>query len=120
MKKITVAILLFFVLSCTNSGNYESITGEWECISWINKERNTDKCNNNVYFKFNEDKSYLSKIGSVKDSGIYSIENNRLYVTPNGKMELSVQINKLNFDTVVFLMNLGGVEELLTLVKKKR
>ncbi|MBA7578485.1 hypothetical protein ES708_20350 [subsurface metagenome] len=118
MKKTAILILSFFIFSCTTSIKYEKLIGDWECISWINKASNANKCNNNVYFKFSEDRTYYSKIGKVEDSGKYEIINNILYASPNGKMELAVQIKKINSDTLEFLMNLGGVEEVLTLVKK--
>lgn len=118
MKKTALLFLLLTFFSCTNSENYEKIIGEWECASWINKSNNSDKCYNNVYFKFELDKTYFSKLGQVEDSGEYKIANNILYSTPKGKLEIAVQINKLNTDTLELKMNQAGVEEILTLVRK--
>ena len=118
MKKSLVLFFSIIVFACTDKAKYENIAGEWKCKSWINKKNNLDKCNNNVYFKFNIDKTYLSKIGSVKDSGTYTMAEDRLFTTPKGKMEIGVKIMKLNHDSLELLMNHGGVEEILTLVKK--
>jgi hypothetical protein len=40
-----------------------------------------------------------------------------LYVRPEGKLEFPVRINKFTADTLQFLMNRGGTEEILTLAK---
>ena len=117
MKKTAIIIICVFLFTCTTSIKHEKIVGEWECISWTNKESKTDKCKDNVYFRFSEDKTYYSKIGNVQDSGKCEIINDILYVSPIGKMEIAVQINKINSDTLEFLMNQGGVEEILSLVK---
>jgi hypothetical protein len=118
MKNSVWLIWLVFVCSCTVSEKYEQVTGEWECISWISKADSKDKCNHNVYFKFNEDKTYTSKLGKKEDQGNYKITDDILAVSPEGKMDITVRITKLNSDTMVFLMNQAGVEEILTLVKK--
>ena len=114
-----LALAYFMLLaSCSNTEDYQKISGEWECTSWINKVKEIDKCRNNVHFQFKEDKSYYSKLGSVEDSGSYKIQKDKLYVTPLGKMEMAVEITKLNNDTLEFLMNQGGEEEILTLIRK--
>ncbi len=121
MKKIIILFAFFvFLGSCTNSEYYEKISGDWECTSWINKSKGIDKCKNNVHFEFQQDKSYYSKLGNVKDSGNFKILNNMLYITPKGKMEFVVKITKLNKDTLVFLMNQAGEEEILTLIRMKQ
>jgi hypothetical protein len=120
MKKIILSIsVLFLAYSCSNSEMPQQINGKWQCVSWINKARGTDKCNNNVYFEFREDKTYFSRLGSVRDSGTYNVLYKMLYVRPYGQLEFPVRINKLNNDTLIFLMNQGGYEEILTLVKSK-
>lgn len=105
-------------MSCSNSEIYEKIHGEWECSSWINETGGNDKCNNNVSFNFALDKTYHSKLGNVIDSGKYKIQNETLYVSPKGKMDLAVKIEKLDKDTLIFLMNQAGVKETLTLIRK--
>jgi len=41
-----------------------------------------------------------------------------LYSTPKGKMEIAVEINVLNSDTLQFTMSRSGNKEILTLLKK--
>ncbi len=118
MKKISVLIIILTLLSCTTSENYELISGEWKCTSWINEAKAMDKCKNNVYFKFQTDKSYFSKLGNKEDSGDYKILDDMLYITPSGKMEFAVKIIKLNNDTLELLMNQAGDKEILTLIKE--
>lgn len=119
MKKVLIFTLVFLAFSCTNTENYQKIYGEWECASWINKSTGRDKCNHNVYFKFSQENSYHSVLGSTRDSGDFKISEGMLYVTPKGKMEFAVQIQKLNTDTLVFFMNQAGSEEILTLTRKQ-
>lgn len=118
MKKAMILLALIGLLgSCSNSEVYENIAGDWECTSWINKSKGIDKCNDNVRFEFQQGKTYYSELGSAKDSGSYKILNDMLYVTPKGKMEFGVKIAKLNSDTLEFLMNQSGDEEILTLIR---
>ena len=120
MNKTLLALTILFVFAaCFNSGEYEKIAGEWECTRWIDKETKRDKCNDNVYFKFSEDQSYISEFGMARDTGEYRIANDILYVTPKDKKEFGVKLTTLNRDTVEFLMNRSGVEEILTLVRKE-
>lgn len=115
-----ILLVLFGLLgSCSNSEYYKDISGNWECVSWINKTKEIDKCRNNVRFEFQQDKSYNSELGNSKDSGYFKILNDMLYITPKGKMEFAVKITKLNNDTLEFLMNQAGDEEILTLIKVK-
>ncbi len=118
MKKVMFLLgLIGFLISCSSSETYEKISGTWKCSSWINKAKGIDKCKNNVRFDFKLDKTYSSELGSAIDSGDYKILNDMLYVTPKGKMEFAVKIAKLNNDTLEFLMNQAGEEEVLTLIR---
>ena len=120
MKKVfLLSTLLVFMFSCSNSEKYQLISGSWKCNSWINEASGIDKCNNNVRFDFNADKSYQSILGKEKASGEYSIQDDLLYITPEGKMEFAVKINKLNSDTLILLMNQAGNKEVLTLVRRE-
>ena len=118
MKKILVVLVITSIFACNNEEKYEQIAGEWECESWTVTGSDTDKCNGNVYFKFNADKTYESKIGAAKDTGTYKITNTILYTHAAGKEEIAVEILKLNDKTLKLLMNQGGQEEILTLGKK--
>ncbi len=119
MKKISMIILVIIAVSCAKSEKYEKIKGEWTCTSWTSEGSDVNKCRDNVYFKFNEDKTYISKIGNLKDSGTYKIMNNLLYANPKGKMQIAVQIIQLQADTLGLLMNQAGTKEQLILVKKQ-
>jgi hypothetical protein len=110
--------VFLFCISCSDQEAYEKIAGEWECLNWLTESGGKDKCNNNVYFEFSLDKTYQSKLGNVVDSGKYKIQNETLYVSPKGKMELAVKIEKLDNDSLIFLMNQAGVKEILILKKK--
>lgn len=109
---------LTILMSCSNSEKYEKISGEWECSSWISQSTGIDNCKNNVHFNFQTDKIYSSTLGVAIDTGNYRILNDMLYVTPNGKVEFVVKITRLDNDTLVFLMNQAGDEEILTLVRQ--
>lgn len=118
MKQILILSLFFITcISCSDSGSYNEITGRWNCHSWVNKDGGSNKCNENVYFEFRADKTYFSSLGNLKDSGTYTLLHKMLYVRPEGKLEFPVRINKLTSDTLQFLMNRGGTEEILTLAK---
>lgn len=118
MKQILILSLFFITcISCSDSGSYDEITGRWNCHSWVNKDGGSNKCNENVYFEFREDKTYFSSLGNLKESGTYTVLHKMLYVRPEGKLEFPVRINKLTSDTLQFLMNRGGTEEILTLAK---
>jgi len=118
MKKVIVLATFFLFMSCNNAEQYEKLKGEWVCSSWTNVATGNDKCNNNVYFKFNEDKTYASKIGGNNTTGDYKIMNDLLYCTPKGKLEIAVEIKTLKIDTLELVMSRSGNEELLTLVRK--
>ena len=114
---ILIIICICFLFACSEREQYEKITGEWECISWVNQVTGDQKCDDNVYFKFDMEKNYVSKLGVAVDSGRYKIIDEILYVTPKGKSEFGVKITRLDKDTMVFLMNRAGEEEILELTK---
>jgi hypothetical protein len=118
MKRlIFTAACLSFLFACTEKEQYEKISGEWECVRWVNLVSGDEKCDNNVYFMFDMEKDYVSKLGIAVDTGRYKIIDEILYVTPEGKSEFGVKITRLDQDTMVFLMNRAGEEEILTLHK---
>ncbi len=118
MKKIVIVLIGLLLISCDNSEEYDKIAGEWNCTSWIVTSTGTDRCRDNVYFSFKKDKTYSSKIGGLEESGVYKIANGLLYSTPKGKLEIGVEINTLNNDTLQFTMSRAGEKEVLTLLKK--
>lgn len=118
MIRITsFAILLVLTLSCTKLGKGKKILGEWKCSSWTTENSNADRCNDNVYFNFMEDRSYFSKIGNMADSGSYKIVDGNLYLAPIDKLEFAVKITELDSTNMELLMNRAGLEERLLLEK---
>lgn len=118
MKKIILLATILSFISCNNAEQYKKLRGEWVCSSWTNVTTGSDNCNNNVYFKFNEDKTYASKIGGNDTTGEYKIMNDRLYCTPKGKLEIAVEMKTFTTDTLELVMSRSGNKELLTLVRK--
>ena len=111
-------LLLFFIFSCSSNENEILLHGEWVCTSWTSAVNPANRCNNNVYFKFSEDKKFNSEITTLKEEGTYYIRKDVLYTQAEGRKEINVRILKLNQDTLHFGMNRGGVEEDLVLIKK--
>ena len=120
MKKLLILVFTITVtlFSCNDSENMKKIVGEWECSSWIVTSTKADKCNNNVFFMFNADKTYSSKIGQTQDEGTYKIIDGTLFTHPAGKEEIAVKIIELDSASMQFLMNQGGKAEVLSLEKK--
>ncbi|MEX0811192.1 MAG: lipocalin family protein [Chitinophagales bacterium] len=113
---IAITLLLF---SCEDPEQYKKISGHWECVEWTSVENPQNRCGGgNVYFKFEENKTYESKLGQTKDQGTYTISGSDLTVSPEGKLDIKVDIQKLNEDTLSFLMNAGGIQEKMVLLKK--
>ncbi|MCD2260819.1 lipocalin-like domain-containing protein [Psychroserpens luteolus] len=118
MRKLLMLLAIILLVSCNDAKYAEAIVGEWECASWIDTATAKDKCNSNAYFSFKEDKTYTSKVGAQETSGTYKIADGILYSTPKDKLEIAVEINTLNADTLSFTMSRSGNEEILTLIKK--
>ncbi len=118
MKKVILLAVVLLSMSCNDSERYKDIVGEWECVNWISVGSSENKCDDNVYFKFNQDKTYASKIGGDDATGVFKIANGLLYSTPEDRMEIAVEINVLNPDTLQFTMSRSGNKEVLTLLKK--
>lgn len=118
MKKLVLFFALISLFACNDDDQIQKIVGEWQCKSWIVTGTGIDKCDGNVFFKFNADKTYRSQLGAVQDSGTFKIKNSILYTLPEGKKEIAVEIIKLDDTTLKFLMNQGGQEEIMTLAKK--
>lgn len=119
MKKLIIVAFGLLLISCDNSEEYEKIAGEWNCTTWITESTGKDRCSNNVYFNFKADKTYASKIGGQEEAGVYKISNGLLYSTAEGKLEIGVEISKLQNDTLQFVMSRSGEKETLTLLRKK-
>lgn len=119
LSSLTLLFTFLLFVSCTNDAEtYKKIVGEWTCTSWIPENSTTDKCDNNAYFEFNEDRTYRSKLGEVEDVGTYKIEQGKLLAQPEGKMVIGVKIMQIDENSMEFLMNNGGVKETLKLKRQ--
>jgi hypothetical protein len=113
----TLAFLI--LISCQNNEEkYQKIVGVWHCSSWTSVNDKSNRCQDNVSFAFNNDKSYSSQLGDEKDNGTYNISGELLTVSPEGKLDITVQIIKLTDKELTFIMNNAGIEETLALTKQ--
>ncbi len=111
-------LLISISLMACNDESYQKIEGSWVCAQWIISPAGTDNCDGNVYFLFNSDKTYLSRIGELEQSGRYEIINKQLTCYPEGSMKIGVEINSLSTDTLSLTMNRSGQREELVLVRE--
>ena len=113
---------LFFCLliswSCTESERYETLTGDWSCISWTSEEWQGNQCDNNVFFSFNRDKTYRSDLGGQIDTGTYWVDNRFIAFDPDEKLKIKVEIIELSDRTLSFYMNNAGTREKMVLKKQ--
>lgn len=119
MNQIFLFITLAFLLSCSGNKSGERISGTWKCVQWTRGDGIKTADVSGIVFRFHPDYTYYSRIRSAEDSGSYSFIDSNLHVRPAGKMEMAVKILKLTPDSLVFLMNSGGIRETMTLLKEK-
>jgi hypothetical protein len=119
MKKSIIIFFGLLLISCHVNDKYKDIVGEWKCCKWTVASTGQDKCKGDVVFNFKADKTYSSKIGSQEESGTYQIAEGILYSTPTGKLEIGVEINVLNKDSLQFTMSRSGDKEILTLLHQE-
>ncbi|WMI69005.1 lipocalin family protein [Mangrovimonas sp. YM274] len=117
MKKLLVLPLALSLFNC-NSEKYELLNGKWNCLSWTIESSEDNQCSNNVYFMFSPNKTYSSKIGNLEEKGHFILSGDKLICTPEGKMDIGVEINTLTTDTLRFTMNRSGQKEVITLLKE--
>lgn len=118
-QSLFLLLIILSLYSCEDPEQYKKISGHWNCTHWSSVENSQNRCNgSNVYFEFNEDKTYESKLGDVKDVGTYTISGSDLTVSPKGKLDIKVEIQVLNSDSLSFLMNSGGIQEKMVLLKE--
>lgn len=117
MRSLLLLLCTTMFFSCNDSEKEQQIIGEWHCSSWNQESSEHNKCNNNVYFKFNKDKTYNSKFGRLEEHGTFKIANNLLYSTPDNKLEIAVEFQKFSPDTLELIMSRSGNKEVLTLVR---
>lgn len=117
-RQITSILFFSFLITACNKENINDtlIIGKWQGVHWQSNgtEINDAKA---TTFSFDANKSYTYTYAGTEEKGTYRIEKNKLYTTPEGKVEIMVSIAKLTADTLIFDMNRGGQAETLTLVK---
>ena len=121
MKKIIFSLLIatFFFSSCVENKNAQLIIGNWRGADWVRSGEPAGYDADAVSFQFIDNGTYTYNYGAVKEQGTYKVENDMLFTTPEGGLEIMVKIAKLNADTLVFDMSRGGISESLVLIKKK-
>ena len=111
--------MVFYLTSCNKNPKAKLIVGKWEGIEW---QREGSPANLNAEatnFNFDTEGNYTYNYQSNNETGTYKVENDMLFTTPEGGLEIMVKIAKLNADTLVFDMSRSGISESLVLVKKK-
>ncbi|NBB88179.1 MAG: hypothetical protein GVX96_00120 [Bacteroidetes bacterium] len=115
--KFALLLCLLPFFSCADSERYETVKGDWSCISWTSEEWKGNQCDNNVFFRFHRDKTYRSDIGGQIDTGTYWIDNRFIAFDPDEKLKIKVEIIELTSDTLSFYMNNAGIREKMVLTK---
>ncbi len=115
--KYILWLTLIFAWGCTESERYETLSGDWTCVSWTSEARSGNQCNNNVFFHFERDKTYHSNIGGQIDTGTYWVDNRFIAFDPNEKLKIKVEVIQLQSDTLSFYMNNSGIREKMVLTK---
>ncbi len=111
-------IVLLCILSCTDTKNNKLIIGKWQGVEWKSNGRDLDRNIASTSFTFDDKASYSFENAGTLEKGSYKVENESLFTTPEKGLEIMVKILKLTNDSLVFGMNNGGQEEILTLIKK--
>ncbi len=110
---LLLAFFSFCFANCGNDLGYQAgIQGKWQATHWATTsgERPVD----NVNFDFHGE-TYNAKLGLKDETGSFRIDSDKLYTTAEGQQEIMVKIMKLTPDSLVFEMNRGGTQEVLTL-----
>ena len=118
MYKILITGMLLMLIGCQPDERYETITGEWTCVSWTGDKISGNLCDDNVHFRFYENKQYRSDVGGEIDTGRYFFESQRLIFSPEGKLRIGVGIQSLTQDSFTFIMSSAGDEERMTLIRE--
>ena len=96
---------------------YEMLEGDWHGVSWVLEDSDRGYDASSVFFSFNEDRTYTAQLGAREEKGDYYLANQMLYTNAEDQDEMSVRVQRLTNDTMVFRMNRGGQMEILTLAK---
>ena len=117
-KFLFIAVLSISIFSCGDTTNNKLIIGSWQASEWLVRGEPSESNSNGTSFTFNDKGEYTFTHSGNIEKGTYKVENDMLFTTPDKENEMMVKIDKLTKDSLVFGMNRGGVEEVLTLVRK--
>jgi Lipocalin-like domain len=117
-SKFFGGIVLLCTLSCTDAKNNKLIIGKWQGVQWQSNGKDLARNIESTSFSFDDKAAYQFDNAGTTEKGTYKVENESLYTTPEKGIEIMVKILKLTNDSLVFGMNNGGQEEILTLKKK--
>ncbi|MBK8564924.1 MAG: lipocalin family protein [Saprospiraceae bacterium] len=117
MKYLSVfAFFIFCFANCTaDLGYQQAIQGKWQAVNWTT-DNGEPRSVENVSFDFNGE-AYAAKLGARDEAGSFRLQGDKLYTKAEGQQEIMVKISQLTTDSLVFEMNRGGVQEVLTLKK---
>ena len=119
IKNIILCItIIFFATSCIESGNKESIVGDWKGTEWLVNGNPSEYDATKVFFSFSTTGGYTADFGGDKEKGTYVLRDDKLFITDDEQLEVMVLISKLTKDSLVIDMNRSGQPETLTLIKK--
>jgi hypothetical protein len=110
--------LSLLTVSCINTDNKKLLVGNWKGAEWLVNGNPSEYDAKLVSFQFAEDGGYQSDFGGDKEKGTYIVRDEKLFTTPEGQLEIMVEIAKLTKDSLVFNMNRSGQAETLILVKE--
>jgi hypothetical protein len=115
---ISFLFTFFLLFSCTDTEREKLIVGEWQGVEWRTEGEPSSYTASDAAFRFDETKRYTYSYGDHTETGDYFITNRQLHTTPEGGTTMMVKIERIEQDTVVFIMNRGGQEEELVLARK--
>lgn len=116
--RIFVFALIIFLVSCADTKNNKLIIGSWRGVEWKMENNSAMRDASQTFFSFDEKGQYGFEYNGRMEKGSYKVENDMLFTRPEGEQEIMVKILKLTNDSLVFGMNRGGDQEVLTLIRK--
>lgn len=111
-------IVCIYIISCNQSKNKALLVGEWKGTEWLVDGNPSEYDAKQVSFTFDTDGGYSANFGNSAEKGMYLVRDNKLFTTPEGQLEIMVEIAKITKDSLVFNMNRSGRAEQLTLIKE--
>jgi hypothetical protein len=119
LPTIPILFALFLSTACQPdlSAN-KTIAGEWEGINWVIQGEPNSLSPGQVKFTFTLPDTYTATNSGKTEKGVYRLDDDILYTTAEGLLQIKVRLERPDPDTLIMHMNRSGVEEVLTLVKR--